>query len=129
MKPQRRPTVFSAREQNDHSVVIFCDEIAALHFREESRHCQLDQRGRLYDWRDDLRALAMRRFIRPWTDEDEERLKALVGQGASIVRASAALRRRKVVVRERAKKLGCRFPTLAAARKKWAGGPNNEWRD
>jgi hypothetical protein len=73
--------------------------------------------------------LAMRRFIRPWTDEDEERLKALVGQGASIVRASAALRRRKVVVRERAKKLGCRFPTLAAGRKKWAGGPNNEWRD
>jgi hypothetical protein len=67
----------------------------------------------------------MRRLIEPWTAEDEERLRALVAQGASIVRASAAIRRRKVVVRERAKKLGCPFPTLAAARRKWADSPNN----
>jgi hypothetical protein len=70
----------------------------------------------------------MRPLIQPWTAEDEERLKALVAQGASIVRASAALRRRKVVVRERAKKLGCPFPPLRTARKKWADSPNNEWR-
>jgi hypothetical protein len=70
----------------------------------------------------------MRPLIQPWTAEDEERLKALVAQGASIVRASAALRRRKVVVRERAKKLGCPFPPFRTARKKWADSPNNEWR-
>jgi GcrA cell cycle regulator len=70
----------------------------------------------------------MHRLIRPWTDEEEERLKALVAQGASIVRAAAALRRREVVVRERARKLGCPFPTLRSARKKWVGTPSNEWR-
>jgi hypothetical protein len=68
----------------------------------------------------------MRRLIEPWTAEDEERLKELVVQGASIIRASAALRRGRVAVRERAKKLGCPFPPLRIARKKWANSSNNE---
>jgi hypothetical protein len=32
-------------------------ETDANHFREEGRHPYLDQRGRLYNWRDDFRAL------------------------------------------------------------------------
>jgi hypothetical protein len=70
----------------------------------------------------------MRPLARPWTSEEDERLKALATRGASIIRAAAALKRKKGSVRERARKLGCPFPTLAAARKKWADTLNNEWR-
>jgi GcrA cell cycle regulator len=66
-------------------------------------------------------------LARPWTAEEDEQLKAFVARGASIIRAAAALKRKKGSVRER-RKLGCPFPTLAAARKKWADTPNNEWR-
>jgi hypothetical protein len=48
----------------------------------------------------------------------------LVAQGASTVRAAAALKRRQSVVRERANKLGCPFPTMRDARKKWANANN-----
>jgi hypothetical protein len=41
--------------------------------------------------------------------EDDERLKALVTQGASKVRAAAALKRRQAVDRESARQLGCPF--------------------
>jgi hypothetical protein len=68
----------------------------------------------------------MRRLVQPWTGEDEERLKALVEQGASVVRAAAALRRREVVVRERARKLGCPFTPMRIARKKWADTPKHK---
>jgi hypothetical protein len=44
-----------------------------------------------------------------------------VEQRASIVRAAAALRRREVVVRERARKLGCPFPPLRIAREEMGG--------
>jgi hypothetical protein len=71
---------------------------------------------------------AMRALVQRWTFEDDERLKELVAKGASLVRAAAALRRRQAVVRERARKLGCPFPTRAEARKKWADGPDNVWR-
>ena len=66
-------------------------------------------------------------LARPWTPEEDEQLKAFVARGASIIRAAAAFKRKKQSVRERARKLGCPFPTLAAARKKWADPPNNEW--
>jgi hypothetical protein len=82
-------------EPNDRSAVALCDETDANYFREEVRHYHLDRRSCLYDWRDVLWPLAMRRLIEPWTAEDEERLKELVVQGASIIWASAALRRRK----------------------------------
>ena len=70
----------------------------------------------------------MRALVQRWIFEDDERLKELVVKGASLVRAAAALRRRQAVVRERARKLGCPFPTRAEARKKWADGPDNDWR-
>jgi hypothetical protein len=53
----------------------------------------------------------------------------MVAQGASIVRTAAALRRRKEIVRARAKKLGRPFAPLRLVRQKWANTPNNEWRD
>jgi GcrA cell cycle regulator len=56
-------------------------------------------------------------LARPWTAEEDEQLKAFVARGASIIRAAAALKRKKGSIRERARKLGCPFPTLAAARK------------
>jgi GcrA cell cycle regulator len=68
-------------------------------------------------------------LARPWTAEEEEQLKAFVARGASIIRAAAAFKRKKQSVRERARKLGCPFPALATARKKWADTPNNLWRD
>ena len=51
-------------------------------------------------------------------------MKTLATQGASIVKAAAALKRRQSVVRDRAKKLGCPFPTLKATRMKWANCSN-----
>jgi GcrA cell cycle regulator len=71
----------------------------------------------------------MRPLVQPWTVEDDERLRMFVAQGASLVRAAAAFRRRKEMVRQRASKLGCPFPPLRIARLKWANTPNNEWRD
>jgi GcrA cell cycle regulator len=68
----------------------------------------------------------MRRILEPWTLQDDERLKAFAAQGASAIRAAAALWRRQATVRSRAKKLGCPFPPLRAARLRWANSPNNE---
>jgi hypothetical protein len=36
----------------------------------------------------------MRPLVQPWTVEDDERLKTLAAQGASIIKASAALKRK-----------------------------------
>jgi hypothetical protein len=55
-----------------------------------------------------------------WTKADDERLRAFVAQGASIVRAAAALDRTIPSVRDHARKIGCPFPTLRVARQKWA---------
>ena len=84
----------------------------------------LDRHRRLYYWRHNLRTLTMRRLLEPWTPQDDEHLKAMVAQGASIIRVAAALRRRHEMVRQRARKLGCRFPPLRIARRKWANTPN-----
>jgi hypothetical protein len=51
-----------------------------------------------------------------WTKEEDERLKALVAQGASVVKAAAALKRKIVSVRARARTLGCPFPPLRVVR-------------
>ncbi len=63
-----------------------------------------------------------------WTPEEDERIRAFVAQGATLLRAAAALKRGKDVVAGRARKLGCPFPTLKATRKKWADTPDNLWR-
>jgi GcrA cell cycle regulator len=70
----------------------------------------------------------MRPLVQRWTPQEDERLKVFVAQGASFIRAAAALKRRQCVVRGRANKLGCPFPTIRDVRKKWANTPSNDWR-
>jgi hypothetical protein len=65
----------------------------------------------------------MRRLVRPWTAEDDERLKTLAAQGASIIKASAVLKRKIAGVRARA--VGCAFQPLRTAGKKWADTPDD----
>jgi GcrA cell cycle regulator len=48
----------------------------------------------------------------PWTKEEDERLRAFVAQGASVIRAAAALRRSTINVRAHARAVGCPFPSL-----------------
>jgi hypothetical protein len=55
-----------------------------------------------------------------WTDAEDERLRAFVAQGASVIKAAAALRRTTASVRARSRGLGCPFPPLRIARQKWA---------
>jgi hypothetical protein len=38
------------------------------------------------------------------------------------------LKRGRIVVRERARKLGCPFPTQSQVRKKWADSLDSKWR-
>jgi hypothetical protein len=55
-----------------------------------------------------------------WTQDEDDRLRAFVAQGASVVKVAAALKRRIISVRARARALGCPFPPLRAVRQKWA---------
>jgi hypothetical protein len=83
----------------------------ANHFREEGRCRDLDQRGRLHPWRNDLRALSML-LARPWTQEEDERRNEFVARGASDIRAAAALKRRKEVSASAPASWAARFPPL-----------------
>jgi GcrA cell cycle regulator len=53
-----------------------------------------------------------------WTEEDAERLKALIQSGASAVRASAALKRPLTTVKLKARKMGMPFPHDRELKKK-----------
>jgi hypothetical protein len=61
---------------------------------------------------------------KPWSQEENERLKAFVASGTSIVRVAAALERRILSLRKQARKLGTPFPRLSEARKKFADAPS-----
>ena len=61
----------------------------------------------------------------PWTPEQDEQLKALAAQGASAIRAAAALKRPVNSVRIRARKLGVDLPGVRAIRKKLATAMQN----
>jgi hypothetical protein len=63
-----------------------------------------------------------------WTEADNERLKAFVAQGVSIVRAAGAFNRSLMSVRNQARKLGTPFPQMRAIRKKLAGDASSSWR-
>lgn len=52
-----------------------------------------------------------------WTSENDDRLRELVAKGASANRIAAALNRRVHSVRDRARRLGCSIPTVAAQRR------------
>lgn len=62
--------------------------------------------------------MARRPIISPWTPELDERLKELVAQKASVIRASAALNKPLSSVRIRARKLGLELPGLRELKKK-----------
>jgi hypothetical protein len=53
-----------------------------------------------------------------WSDEDTERLRALVASGASALRASVVLRRSLSVTKNKARSLGVPFPSEAELRAK-----------
>jgi hypothetical protein len=64
----------------------------------------------------------------PWTEYENDLLKAMALNGSSVVRAAAAFKRTIISVRNQARKLGTPFPPTRVARKKWADTPSNEWR-
>jgi hypothetical protein len=66
----------------------------------------------------------MRRSNQPWTDADDDRLRAFVRKGSSVIRAAAALGRTSASVRFRARAIGCPFPALRVAQK-WADTPDH----
>jgi hypothetical protein len=53
---------------------------------------------------------------RAWTEEDDERLKALIASGASALRVSVALKRSLPVIRKKALLLGTPFPNASELR-------------
>jgi hypothetical protein len=70
----------------------------------------------------------MQRLSKPWTPEEDERIRSYVAKGASALRTSVALKRSKHSVIARARKLGCPFQTLKLARGKLVQYPN-PWRE
>jgi hypothetical protein len=55
-----------------------------------------------------------------WTEEENDRLKAMVAKGVSIARAAVALHRPISSVRNHARALGIPFPKTCDVRKKYA---------
>jgi hypothetical protein len=52
----------------------------------------------------------------PWTKEDDERLKAFVAHGESVIHTAAALRRTTIDIRIHAREICCPFPSLRVER-------------
>ena len=65
---------------------------------------------------------------RRWTADENERLKALVSEGVSVIKVAAALKRTTVSVRTQARKLGTPFPLMKDYRKKFKDSPDSSWR-
>jgi serine/threonine-protein kinase RIO1 len=62
---------------------------------------------------------------KPWTEEENNRLKAMVAQGVSIARAAVVFKRSLITVRTHARKLGTPFPHVREVRQKYADAPND----
>jgi hypothetical protein len=63
----------------------------------------------------------VRRHKAVWTEENNERLKAMVAAGVSVARAAVAFKRSLVSVRNQARKLGTPFPHVREVRLKYSG--------
>lgn len=63
-----------------------------------------------------------------WTAEENERLRALVAKGVSIIKAAASLKRTRSSVRVQARKLGTPFHSKNEYRKKFKDSPDSSWR-
>jgi hypothetical protein len=57
-----------------------------------------------------------------WTDEERERVKAFATNGASVLRAAAALKRSMKSVRVEARRLGTPFPSTRGYRERMGLG-------
>jgi len=62
--------------------------------------------------------MRQRRMV--WTEEENERLRAMASKGVSMLRAAAALKCSTEAIRVQARKLGTPFPTLRQAKKRLA---------
>jgi hypothetical protein len=62
----------------------------------------------------------------PWSPEQDERLAQLVTQGATALRAAAALKRPLTSVRIRARKLGLSLPGVREVRRKLRSATGGE---
>jgi hypothetical protein len=98
------------------------------HFREDRSGGDRNCRGFIHSHSDDFRALRCDRWHARGTTEDDEAIRNFVAKGATVIRASAALKRSADVVRERARKLGCPFPPLKSIRKKRSEPGKISWR-
>jgi orotate phosphoribosyltransferase len=61
--------------------------------------------------------ISVRKIIKPWTDDEISRLRKLQASGATVARASIALKRSKSYIREKARELGTPFATLRERKK------------
>jgi hypothetical protein len=61
------------------------------------------------------------KLVRPWTEEEDDRLRSHIERGGSAVRAAIMFKRSQQAVRSRARELGLRFPTIAQLRKRSLG--------
>ena len=60
----------------------------------------------------------MKSISKAWSEQDVDKLKALVESGISALRVSVALKRSRAVVKLKARALGIPFPTEAELRAK-----------
>lgn len=63
-----------------------------------------------------------------WTDERNVRLKQMLSDGVSALRAAAAFKMSTASVRGQARKLGHPFPSIREEKKKLPDASVNEWR-
>ena len=52
----------------------------------------------------------MRKTSRSWTEDDIQKLRDMVAQGATAVRTAVVLKRRTVAIKVKARELGLQFP-------------------
>jgi hypothetical protein len=60
--------------------------------------------------------MTLKTRMRPWSAEDDERLRQHIAQGGSAARATGICKRTEQSVRARAAKLGLKFPTIQQLR-------------
>jgi hypothetical protein len=71
------------------------------------------------------KAAIMKSNSAPWTEAENERLKAKVAKGSSMIRAAAAFKRTTISVRAQAEKLGSPFPPMRTYPKRLADAAVN----
>lgn len=64
----------------------------------------------------DTGAMTKRPLSKTWTDEDIAKLRALAAQGATRLRAAAALRRGTNSIQKKARELGLELPGVRATK-------------